>query len=111
MNKKFGYRNEIPLIDSVRFTVDSIIINLLDGRKITLPINRFPDIQKLTPAKRRRYDTLAGTGLMFDDSDTVYHISDFLGALKTVSDYSIEHKKNKTLPSLVAEPGEKYNKK
>jgi hypothetical protein len=99
MNRTQGYGNISPLIKSVRFPVGKIILHLADGRVIILPSRKFPEIEHLTPAQKRKHKLLAGTGLMFDDLDTVFHVSDFLG--KAVADEF----------SLVAEPRPKYGKK
>lgn len=98
MNKTIGYGNISPIIKSVRFPKEKIVLQLADGREVTLPVNKFPEIENLTPIQKRRHKLLAGTGLMFDDLDTVFHISDFLGK-GISSDFS-----------LVAEPVVKYGK-
>lgn len=79
MNKSIGYSDSIPLIKEVNFPEGKIILHLIDGRIISLPIEKFPEIEKLTAAQKRKYKTLAGMGLMFDDCDAVFHVSDFLG--------------------------------
>ncbi|MEK6615758.1 MAG: DUF2442 domain-containing protein [Bacteroidota bacterium] len=98
MNKQIGFSNSAPLIKSVRFHGQKIIIHLADGRLLLLPLNRFPEIERLTPAQKRKHKLLAGTGLMFDDLDTVFHVSDFLGK-GSIPEFS-----------LVAEPNERYGK-
>lgn len=79
MSKRIGYGNTIPRIKEVTFPSGKIVLHLYDSRMITLPIDKFPAIAKLTPSQKRKYKTLAGMGLMFDDCDVVFHISDFLG--------------------------------
>ena len=114
MNKAIGYSNTIPLIKEVNFPAGKIILYLMDGRIISLPIEKFPEIAKLTTAQRRRHKTLAGMGLMFDDCDTVFHVSDFIGKVPSV-DASPQLKKpvrNYSTPSArqLAEPNAKYKK-
>ena len=99
MSRQFGYGKTIPLIQSVSFRGDKIIIHLADKRVLFLPMEQFPEIEKLTPSQRRKRKLLAGTGLMFDDLDAVFHVSDFLGTA------------NSSGFSLVAEPQTKYSKR
>lgn len=101
MNKSIGYSNLIPQIKSFRFPKGKIVVELTDGRTITMPDTRFPEIAKLTPTQKRKHKTLAGMGLMFDDIDTVYHISDFLGS----SVVAITFTKNK-LPDTLQKKAE-----
>ena len=99
MSKQFGYGNITPLIKSANFRADKIILHLNDERVLILPMSKFSEIEKLTPSQRRKHKLLAGTGLMFDDLDTVFHVSDFLGTV------------NSSEFSLVAESQEKYGKR
>ena len=116
MNKVIGYSNALPLIKEVRFPAGKIVLTLVDGRTIILPINKFPEIEKLSAAQKRKHKTLAGMGLMFDDSDTVFHISDFLGKALSLDVSPVI--KNKVKPyttaelrtSQLAEPKVKYKK-
>jgi hypothetical protein len=94
-----GYGNIFPIIESVRFPKGKIVLQLADGRAIILPLNKFPEIARLTPSQKHKNKLLGGTGLMFDDLDTVYHVSDFLGK-NAAPDFS-----------LVAEQQDKYLKK
>jgi hypothetical protein len=48
-------------IKTVRFTVDSIIVELADGRGISAPLAWFPRLQRATPAQRAHWQ-LAGAG-------------------------------------------------
>ncbi|TAL61268.1 MAG: DUF2442 domain-containing protein [Bacteroidetes bacterium] len=98
MNKQIGYSSVTPLIKSVRFRGSKIILDLADGRMLMLPLSKFPEIERLSASQKKKYKLLAGTGLMFDDLDTVYHVSDFLG------------KENMSAFSMVAEPKAKYGK-
>ena len=98
----FTYKNIVPVIGRVRFAKEKIIIDLLDGRVVSLPMNNFPDIKKLSASQKRKHKILAGMGLMFDDLDTVYHVSDFLGKTENLNDESYP---------IAAEPKVKYGKK
>ena len=76
---KNSFSNGFPKITAVKFPKRKIQVILSDGRIILCPLNTFPEIKKLSPQQRKRYGTLAGIGLAFEDTDEVYHISDFLG--------------------------------
>ena len=75
-----GFAFQKPLISKVSFPAGRIKVELQDGRTIISDLKRFPEIARLTPAQRRRRGLLEGHGLAFQDLDTVYHVSDFLGA-------------------------------
>ncbi|MEO8149884.1 MAG: DUF2442 domain-containing protein [Bacteroidia bacterium] len=114
MNKAIGYSDTIPLIKEVNFPSGKIVLHLMDGRTISLPIEKFPEIEKLTTAQKRRYKTLTGMGLMFDDCDTVFHVSDFLGKFFSVDTIPVLKKPVKnyaaTSARQLAEPKVKYKK-
>ena len=119
MNKTTGYHSIEPRIKSVRFLKDKFELHLVDGRILIIPSYGFPEIEKLSPAQKRNYKTLAGIGLMFDDLDTVFHISDFIGNYfaSQIPKAALKQKQKgvekKTLHASVAEPAAKYrsNKK
>lgn len=116
MSKAIGYSKTVPLIKEVSFPARKIVLHLYDGRIINLPIEKFPAIAKLTSAQKRKYKTLAGMGLMFDDCDTVFHISDFLGQtfpIEAQPPFKNKVKDNiseKVTVNQVAEPKVKYKK-
>jgi hypothetical protein len=105
-----------PRIKTVRFPKGKIVINLLDGRTLIMPSEKFPEIERLTISQKRKYKTLAGIGLMFEDLDTVYHISDFIGKgnpsdIPIVSGKSSKIHKSDNIPvSRAAESIVKYGK-
>ena len=82
--KKTGFLNGEPKIDKVKFPVGKIKLVMNDGRIILCPIDNFPEIQKLSISERKNYSNLAGFGIMFENSDEIYHISDFLGLHNTI---------------------------
>ena len=116
MNKAIGFSNTSPLIKQVSFPEGKIMLQLVDGRTITLPIHKFPEIEKLSAAQKREHKTLAGIGLMFDDCDSVFHISDFLGKTFSVDDSPLAKTKvkkytsQKSTASQIGEPKVKYKK-
>ena len=79
MNKTIGYGDVFPQIKAIRFPKGKIELHLADGRVLILPLSKFPEIERLSPSQKRKHKLLAGTGIMFDDLDTVFHVSDFLG--------------------------------
>ena len=112
-NKMKGYSDTAPRIKSLHFKNGSIELFLADGRIISAPLTSFPEIKKLTASQRKKYHIMGGVGFDFDDSDEVYHISDFLGA-----DNSLSALQRKITPyhysnvlSRVAEPKAPYGKK
>ena len=116
MNKVIGYKNTQPRIKTVRFLKGKIVINLIDGRTIIIPSAKFPEIERLSPNQKRKHKTLAGMGLMFEDLDTVFHISDFIGK-EVFSEISNSGRKptkkysqKRVSSSKTAEPQKKYLK-
>jgi hypothetical protein len=108
-----GYADTLPTIKTLRFKGENMELFLADGRIIVVPLKKFPAIKKLSSAQRKKYHIMAGIGFDFDDSDEVYHISDFLGA-----DNSLSALQRKITPyhypnalSRVAEPKVAYKKK
>ncbi len=84
--KKISVRTQSKkdgLIEKIAFRGDRMMVYINDGRIVTVPLSRFPEIAGLTPTQRKKYGTLGGYGLAFADLDNVYHISDFLGIQNT----------------------------
>lgn len=105
-----GYSETLPSIKALRFSRHTIELVLADGRIISSPLSKFPSIKKLSPAQREKYHIMAGLGFDFDDSDEVYHISDFLGTDNSISTLEKKIKPYSSAHSLsyVAEQGKKY---
>lgn len=80
-----SFANTYPVIKSLGFTKDFIEIYLADGRMLAAPLVRFPAINKLSASQRKKHHIIAGVGFDFDDSDEVYHISEFLGQDNSIS--------------------------
>ena len=110
MNKSIGYKNVSARIDLVRFPKGKIVLYLVDGRIIIIPLNKFPEIEKLSLAQKRKYKTLAGMGLMFEDLDTVFQISDFIGKEISIATPNKKYAVKKGAPSKAAEAIVKYRK-
>ena len=61
-------------IRSVNFTIDEIVLDLLDGRKVSAPLAWYPTLMHATPRERKHWRTCAaGSGLHWPDLD--YHLS------------------------------------
>jgi|ERR1051326_1357974 hypothetical protein len=106
-----GFSNTFPKIKSLHFRGNNIELSLADGRIISAPLSKFPEIKKLSPIQRKKYHIMGGVGFDFDDSDEVYHISEFLGENNSVP--SLEKKikpysRPKEISTLAAEALEEY---
>ena len=108
-----GYTDTFPRIKSLYFKHDAIELYLADGRIISAPLSRFPEIKKLSSSQRKHYHIMGGVGFDFDDSDEVYHISEFLGQDNSLStlEKKIKPYREQTSLSTVAEPAAKYKRK
>ena len=109
-----GYSETLPKIKSLTFKGENIELHLADGRIISVPLNKFPEIKKLTPAQRKKHHIMGGVGFDFDASDEVYHISEFLGENNSLPELEKKIKpyaKHKEKLALVAEPRSTYGKK
>ncbi len=60
-------------------TPGKIKLKLKDGREIIVPIKYFPDLQKLSIEKRKKYKIVDNRTVLFTYSDYVYHLEDFMG--------------------------------
>lgn len=74
-----GYWNITPELKAIDFpSSDSLRVELVDGRVILLPLERFPSIRPLSPEQRQQWYRY-GNGFSFDDSDEVIHMEQILG--------------------------------
>lgn len=59
-----------PLAQKVEFTVDDMIVSLVDGRKVTVPLVWFPRLSKATRSQLEKYKLLGdGEGIHWPDID------------------------------------------
>jgi hypothetical protein len=61
-----------PVADAVdvSFTEDEIIVSLMDGRRVSAPLEWFPRLLKATPAQRANWSLIGrGIGIHWDDVD------------------------------------------
>ena len=56
-----------------------ITIKMEDGRLFITPLKYFPELQKLTVDKRKKYTIVDDRTILFAYSDSVYHLEDFIG--------------------------------
>jgi hypothetical protein len=61
-----------PVADAVdvSFTDDEIIVSLVDGRRVSAPLEWFPRLLKATPAQRANWRLIGrGVGIHWEDVD------------------------------------------
>ena len=58
---------------------DEITIKMEDGHLFIIPLRYFPELQKLSIEKRKKYTIVNDTTILFAYSDAVYHLEDFIG--------------------------------
>ena len=74
-----GYWGSIPQIKSVSFPArGKFQVDLVDGRRIIMPISAFPSLKKV-PVKERNSGYLIGGGVSWDSCPEVIHIEQILG--------------------------------
>ena len=56
-----------------------ITIKMEDGRLFIIPLKYFPELQKLSVEKRKKYTIVDDRTILFVYSDIVYHLEDFIG--------------------------------
>ena len=67
-------------IEKINFDIaGKISLKLEDGRVIIVPLKYFPEIQKLSVEKRKKYTIVDDRTVLFAHSDNVYHLEDFMG--------------------------------
>ena len=69
-----------PSIKKISFEQKGkIFLYLEDGRIIISPLKYFPGIQHLDSKQRKIYTIMDDQMIMFKDSDSIYHLQDFIG--------------------------------
>ena len=59
-----------PLAQSVSFDEDSLIVNLVDGRTVSVPLAWFPSLSSATEAERKDHEILGdGEGIHWPQLD------------------------------------------
>jgi len=73
-------KNKTMCIEKILFDVPGkITLKLEDGRIIITPLKYFPEIQKLSIDKRKKYTIVDDRTILFTYSDSIYHLEDFMG--------------------------------
>ena len=47
-------------VEAVYFTCNSLVVDLVDGRSVSIPISWYPRLQKATPKERSNWEISAG---------------------------------------------------
>lgn len=64
---------------AVRFTNDTLIVTLSDGREISVPLEWFPRLRDATPKQRKNWRLIAkGIGIHWEDVDEDIAVSTLL---------------------------------
>ena len=56
-----------------------ITLKLEDGRIIITPLKYFPELQKLSVDKRKKYTIVDDRTILFSYANSIYHLEDFMG--------------------------------
>lgn len=71
---------EPALASSVRFSRGRLHVSLDDGREISVPLDRFPRLQRASEAQRRHWEITAfGTAIRWPDIDEDIGVAGLLG--------------------------------
>ena len=67
-------------INKILFDIlGKITINLDDGRIVIVPLKYFPELQRLSIDKRKKYTIVDDRTILFSYSNLIYHLEDFIG--------------------------------
>ena len=67
-------------IEKLSFDIaGKITLKFEDGRIIIVPLKYFPEIQKLSIEKRKKYTIVDERTILFAYVDSIYHLEDFMG--------------------------------
>ncbi|MDX2189603.1 MAG: DUF2442 domain-containing protein [Bacteroidota bacterium] len=73
-------KNTAISIEKLNFNIKGkISMKFEDGREIIVPLKYFPEIQKMTSTKRKKYTIVDDRTILFSHSDLIYHLEDFMG--------------------------------
>ena len=72
-----------PLADSVRVTEDELMVDLVDGRRISVPLAWFPRLLHAEPAARDRFELLGdGEGIHWPELDEDISVAGLLRGVR-----------------------------
>ena len=61
---------EVPFAENVTVSVDTLRVDLSDGRTISVPLSWYPRLLRATPAERKRWRLIGrGLGIHWEDLD------------------------------------------
>ena len=67
-------------IEKILFDIPGkMAIKLGDGRVVITPLKYFPELQKLSLDKRKKYTIVDDRTVLFSFTDSIYHLEDFIG--------------------------------
>ena len=68
-----------PLAQNVSFTENDLVIELIDGRTVTVPLVWFPNLSNATPQQLNNFELLGdGEGIHWPDIDEDLSVSGLL---------------------------------
>ncbi|MBP7127386.1 DUF2442 domain-containing protein [Myxococcota bacterium] len=71
------------LAEKVGFTEDELVVDLVDGRRILVPLAWFPVLLRATPAQRRRWRLIGdGEGIHWPDLDADISVGGLLVGIR-----------------------------
>ena len=74
-------KNKTMSIEKILFNQPGkISIKLEDGRMFISPLKYFPELQKLSVNKRKKYTIVDDRTVLFSFADSIYHLEDFIGS-------------------------------
>lgn len=72
--------NRQSSINKIKFDLPGkISIVLEDGRILIVPLKFFPELKRLSIQQRKKYTIVDDRTVLFNFSDSVYHLEDFFG--------------------------------
>jgi Protein of unknown function (DUF2442) len=70
---------EVPFAENLTISVDTLCVDLSDGRTISVPLSWYPRLLHATPAQRRRWRLIGrGLGIHWEDLDEVISVAGLL---------------------------------
>jgi hypothetical protein len=79
-----GLATEIAEARHVRFTGDSVVVELRDGRTVSVPLKWYPRLAAGRPAERRNWELIGvGTGIHWPDLDEDISVEGLLLGLRS----------------------------
>src|SRR5437016_14226625 len=73
---------ETPTAKNVKVTADTLIVELRDGRTVSVPVSWYPRLAEGSPSERRRWELLGpGIGIHWPDLDEDISVDGLLQGL------------------------------